>query len=184
MAAGHGHRGLSTAWLIGCLALLAGCTSFGTTPRVGVDGDARWAVLPIENLSGTPLAGRRAASLLESHLRRRGVSRVARLETDEPLELVALLETVDERGAARERARLAGYRYALGGTVHEWQYRAAPDREPVVGLGLQLEDLATGEVIWSSHASKGGWGTAHLSGVADDVVDTLLDRVRVLRDAP
>jgi len=41
--------------------------------RVIVSSAENWALLPIVNLSKTPLAGNRAAALVETHLRARGV---------------------------------------------------------------------------------------------------------------
>ena len=59
------------------LPLLAGCKSITTTPTVVADSGQRWALLPIENLSVTPLAGARASNMVETQLRRRGVALLA-----------------------------------------------------------------------------------------------------------
>lgn len=175
-AAGLRALVLATSLLLGACATL---TSSGPVPA---DGAASWALLPIENLSDTPLAGRRAAALVETRLRARGVERLARVDRVGRLDLVALLDDGASRDDALARARDAGHRYAVLGTVHEWRYKRAPDGDPVVGLSLSLVDVASGDVLWQGSAARSGWGGASLSGVADRVVAELLGEVRIARD--
>lgn len=164
------------------LALCA-CTAPGGG-RLSVDAAAGWAVLPIENLSSTPLAGRQAAILLEGRLRELGADPVERLGAAEPATLAALLQPDDGQTAARARAVAARHRYALSGSVHEWHYKSAPDLEPVVGLSLRLEDLKTGQVLWQGSGARTGWGRASLSATAERAVDRLLDELHIAIDTP
>ena len=146
---------------------------------VRTDGLAGWAVLPLQNLSGTALAAEQAAALIETRLRRRGVEPLVRTAPAGAPGLAALLAVRDEREPAREIARARGLRYALGGSVHEWHYKGAPDREAVVGLSLSLEDLESGRVLWQASASRTGWGRASLSSVGERVVAALLDELAI-----
>ena len=173
------------ALLVAVSVALGACGTLTSTGRVPADAGASWALLPMDNLSSTPLAGRKAASLVETRLRARGVTRVSRVEPATPaggLGLVALLDDATNRDEALARARREGFRYAVAGTVHEWHYKGAPDREPVVGLGLSLIDAVDGAVLWQGSASRSGWGNASLSSVADRLVGELLDEVNVRFD--
>jgi len=179
---------LFTAVLLLASVVLGGCGTVTSTGRVPADPGASWALLPIDNLSSTPLAGRKAATLVETRLRARGVTRVSHVEArsdggDAGLALVALIDDGANRDAALVRARANGHRYAMTGTVHEWHYKSAPDREPVVGLNLSLIDVSDGQVMWQGSASRSGWGNASLSAVADRVVGELLGDVALQLDA-
>lgn len=169
-------------WLLLLAAAAAGgCGTLTSTDRVTADASVPWAVLTIENLSSTPMAGRSAASLVETGLRTRGVSRVASYRSPDETTLVALLDDRARRDEGESWARQGDYRYMLSGTVHEWRYKRAPEREPVVGLTLTLADVETGEVLWQGSASRSGWGSAGLSSVADRVVRDLLGELRLQR---
>jgi len=173
------RRPATHALLLAASLLLAACGTLTSSGTVPAEANASWALLPIDNLSSTPLAGRKALALVETRLRTEGVTRIANVEPETGLGLVALLDDAAHRDEALRRARASGHRYAVGGTVHEWQYRSAPDREPVVGLSLTLVEVGSGRVLWQGSAARSGWGNASLSSVADKVVATLLDEVRI-----
>ncbi len=159
--------------------VFSGCSTTSTTQPVRVDANASWALLPITNLSTTPRAGHKALSMVENILRTRGVSSIDWYQPEPALSLVALLDNAAELDKSLRWAKSQGYRYGLTGTVHEWHYKAGPDKEPVVGLSLKLVDLASEEVIWQSVNSKTGWGYTSLSGVAGKTIDAMLKRIRV-----
>jgi len=168
--------------MLGCIAALGACTatpSLRGSSRVTVDGRAGWAVLPLRNLSSTPLAGHQASALIQTRLHGRGVAPLASVPDVVRPTLAALLADRDDGEAARDAARNAGHRYALGGSVHEWQYKGAPDREPVVGVSLRLEDLLTGQVLWQASEARTGWGRASLSTIGDRVIADLLAELRI-----
>ena len=163
------------------LCLLTACASVTGGPPVRVDGDLRWTLLPFENLSTTPRAGDQARALVESALRERGLRHLETPPASRPDALAELLDPAPRLAAARAQARRSGARYAVGGVVHEWHYRRAPDAEPAVGLSLRLIDLASGETLWQGSAARGGWGYASLSGTGARAVDALLDSLRIER---
>jgi len=170
------------ALLVLCLCTLGGCGLSGNrhaSAPIEADGRAGWALLALQNLSATPLAGQQAAALIETRLRRRGVAPLVRLDDEARPTLAALLADPDGGEAARASARARGLRYALAGSVHEWHYKAAPDREAVVGLSLRLEDLDSGQVLWQATASRTGWGRASLSSTGERVVATLLSELDI-----
>ena len=87
---------LLTALLL-AVAVLGGCGTMTSTAPVSVRADAVWALLPIDNLSSTPLAGRAAVALVETRLRALGVEEVAPLVDEERATLVDLLDAGPSR---------------------------------------------------------------------------------------
>jgi len=168
------------------LLLLSSCKSLTTTPVVVADSAQRWALLPIRNLSTTPLAGERVSNLLETELRRRGVTMLGiyqDLASSKESDLASLLDSSIELEKAREWARTNGYRYALTGTVNEWHYKTGTDKEPAVGLNLKLIDLPTGLVLWQGTGSRTGWGYANLARIGEKVTNDLVTRLSIQRQS-
>ena len=165
--------------LVFAVIILSACSSITSTPRVTLDINDRWALLPISNLSETAQADAQALSMIETQLRAKGVASV---DTYAPIRQVSLRELLDpnkEMVQARDWAMRTGYRYGLSGTIHEWQYKAGADREPVVGMSLKLIDLYTGDVAWQANAARTGWGYASLPSVADTVIRDLLAQIQL-----
>lgn len=170
-----------TLWLV--IPYLTACSTFTSRSQVSAAAGESWIVLPVNNLSNTPLAGESAVSMIETRLRSRGVQQLAVYQPTEKLTLASVLSTTNDLSAAKVWAKERGYRYAITGTVHEWQYKNGTDKEPVVGMSLKLFELGlTGgvdKVIWQASAAKTGWGFANLSGVADVVIQKLLKQVNI-----
>ena len=168
------------------LPLLAGCKSITTTPTVVADSGQRWALLPIENLSVTPLAGARASNMVETQLRRRGVALLANYAdsaTSAQQDLATLLNSRAEMERAKQWARSNGYRYAVTGSVNEWHYKTGTDKEPAVGLNLKVIDLPTGLVIWQGTGSRTGWGYSNLARIGEKVANDLVSEMSIERQS-
>ncbi|RTK98054.1 MAG: penicillin-binding protein activator LpoB, partial [Neisseriaceae bacterium] len=59
--------------------LLSACTTLNTSaPKVALEKEAQWALLPILNQTETPQAGLRAEALMEASLRNAGISQLQR----------------------------------------------------------------------------------------------------------
>ena len=170
------------ASLLLAVAVLGGCGTMSSTAPVSVRSDAAWALLPIDNLSSTPLAGRAALGLVETRLRARGVARLALPPEAQRAALIDLLDARPSREENLHRVRAEGARYALGGTVHEWHYKSAPGREPVVGMSLTLLEVAGGRVLWQGSAARSGWREGSLTELADRLIGELLEAIRMRGD--
>jgi TolB-like protein len=155
-------------------ALLAtACTTIDVAPAAGLDRTMRWAVLPLANHTETPLAGQRAAAIVEGVLRARGIPDLVRPPAS--LGAESLFEPQDAQATEKGLAwtRTNGVRYAVTGTVSEWRYKVGVDGEPAVGLTLQVVDLATNKVVWSASGGRSGWSREALSAVAQKLVRDL-----------
>lgn len=168
------------------MPLLAGCKSITSTPTVVADSGQRWALLPIENLSLTPLAGARASNMVETQLRRRGVALLANYAdsaASAEQNLATLLNSRAEMERAQQWARSNGYRYAVTGSVNEWHYKTGTDKEPAVGLNLKVIDLPTGLVIWQGTGSRTGWGYSNLARIGEKVANDLVSKISIKRQS-
>lgn len=157
------------------LLLLAACSTLDTAPRVSVDRNTEWVLLPFVNTTETPLAGQRAEAVISGLAQSLGITRLQaypqKLRDDSLFE--AGQGKTQEQALAWAHDR--GARYALGGTVQEWRYKVGVDGEPAVGLTLQITDLSTGQVIWSGAGARSGWSREPLAGVAQKLTRQLLE---------
>lgn len=170
---------MRTVWVAFLALLLVACSSVTSTPAVSIASTERMVILPLTNLSTTPLAGEQVMTIAESTLRSRGVMELATYAPEQATGLAALLATSSTNQSANTWAREAGFDLALSGTVHEWQYKSGPDREPSVAISLRLTDIKSNQVIWQATSAKAGWGFSSLSTVGQKLVKDLLTNVRI-----
>lgn len=157
--------------------LLSACETLTSSNRVIVSSAEKWALLPVVNLSNTPLAGNRARALVETHLRSRGVKNLE-VYIPEPSESVlALLDEPGQLQTAKNWASDNGFRYGITGDVHEWQYKNGLDNEPSVAMTLKFVDLETDEVVWLATGARTGWGYSNLSRTASKTIDEMFAKV-------
>jgi len=169
--------------LVLCSTLLTACETMTSSNRVIVSSAEKWALLPISNLSKTPMAGSRASTLVETHLRSRGVKELEVYRAPGDQSLAALLDEAGQLETAKEWALRNNFRYGITGHVQEWSYKNGLDNEPSVGISLKFVDLETDEVMWLANATRTGWGYSNLSSTASKTIDELLTQVQFRNDA-
>ena len=158
--------------------LVSACETLTSSNRVIVSSAEKWALLPVVNLSNTPLAGSRARALVETHLRSRGVKNLEVYQAEPGQSVLALLDEPGQLNDAKNWAIDNGYRYGITGDVHEWQYKNGLDNEPSVAMTLKFVDLETDEVVWVATAARTGWGYSNLSGTASKTIDEMFAKVK------
>lgn len=153
--------------------LLAACASVNSTQAPAIAGTDAIVVLPIVNYTETPQAGLRAEAIAESLLKANGAN-VKRYPATISQE--TLFEPAERQAVTRglEWARGERARYALTGSVQEWRYKVGVDGEPAVGVTLQLLDVQTGNVVWTSTGNRTGWSRSSVSGVAQSLLESML----------
>jgi len=159
-------------------ALLSACQTITSSNRVIVSSAENWALLPITNLSTTPLAGNRASALVETHLRARGVKNLEVYKAPANQSVIALLDEAGQLNDAKQWAIQNGFRYGITGDVQEWSYKNGLDNEPSIGMTLKFVDLQSEEVLWTASATRTGWGYSNLSSTANKTIGELLARVK------
>lgn len=117
------------------------------------------AVIPFQNHTNYPNAGRIAADLMATELYERGVFQLQ--EPSETLRALAQLnldpDNLTSVAAARQAAGLLEVDAVIVGSVSEFGYQQGLREEPVVGLNARMVDGGNGTVLWaSSHSALGG----------------------------
>lgn len=157
-----GFRGMGCAAL--AVVALAGCAKVHKS-EYRASGDAlssvkSTAVLPLENLTAMPDAGRVVADVLSTELAARSLNVVDRGKSEASLSSVNLVPgaTVDRLTAMR-LGEILGVDTVLYGSVSE-AHEADPGRgtsKAVVGLSLRLVDVKTGaHLLAGSYTASSG----------------------------
>ncbi|MCJ0765429.1 penicillin-binding protein activator LpoB [Variovorax terrae] len=167
-------------------ALLAGCGSLspggaaGRAPMEQAIAPAdKVAMLPIANFTDVPQAGLRAEALLESALRQAGLRQL--VVYPPALNPETLFEPGERKAQAEAEkwARAQGMRYTISGAVNEWRYKVGVDGEPAVGLMLQVRDLKTDQVVYSTAGGRTGWSREALAAVGQKLTAELVSGIRI-----
>ena len=165
--------------LLAFVGLFLACGSTNTSVvRAGpVKITARWVILPVVNNSETPQAGERVEAMLDTVLRKNGVSTLDKYPA--PKEDDTHLVTSDRQRyeAALEWARNAKYDYAIGGSVEEWRYKSGLDAEPAIGVSMRILELSTGRVLWAATGTKTGGLSENTSATALKLLDAMMQEL-------
>ena len=173
-------------------AILAGCGVFtsgsATTGRAAMEqtigpGD-KVAMLPVANFTDVPQAGLRVEALLEPSLRQAGLRQLAVYPPE--LNPETLFEPGERKAQAEAEkwARGQGMRYVVSAAVNEWRYKVGVDGEPAVGLMVQVKDLTTGRVVYSSAGGRTGGSRESLAAVGQQLAAELVAGIRVEQASP
>lgn len=164
----------------GLALLLSGCAGINThtakpLPR---NKNVAWAVLPFANNTETPMANARAAAFAAGILQSDGRKVVGSLPISVRTEAILGGDWKKEYARAIGAARSDGARYAVAGSVDEWNYRAGINAEPEISMTLWVVDVATGRVVWSGvgSADGGSLGRGGTGAVAQRLIQRLLGR--------
>lgn len=161
-----------------CVGLLTACAVHDIPDEdLSFNAQQRWVMLPVLNYSGEPRAGERAEAMIGTLLQIKGVHKLStypNMVSDDGL------PELNERVRLKQAvawAKSQGFLYGFSGTINEWRYKSGLDAEPAVGFTLQLIEIRTGNVIWSSSGARSGWGRESLSGNAQKVLRNLVDSI-------
>jgi hypothetical protein len=136
-------------------------------------------LLPFGDYGETPQAGERAEELASSLMRVRWNLDLVRYPVTK--ESTALVD-LDERQryeSALLWAREQGFVYGLAGSVQEWRYRSGSEGEAAVGLSLRVINIKTGRPEWLATASRSGFGSQTVSGIAERLVRTMVGQIQL-----
>ena len=162
-----------------CLACACSTTVKNVQQTAPLRPNARWVMLPAANYAETPQAGERLEALLDTVLRKDGITA---LDQYPPLKEDDSHLVMSDRQRYQESlawAQQQHFDYAVAGSVEEWRYKSGLDGEPAVGLTVQVIELATNRVVWSASGTRTGNGGDNASGTALQLIDTLLQDLRV-----
>ncbi|BDG09222.1 GNA1162 family protein [Anaeromyxobacter paludicola] len=181
---------LAVPWLL--LALLAGCAKHRPyhDPNMDFSGVKTVAVMPFWNLTQNQQSADRVREVFSNALlSTRAVYVMPNGEVARAISRVGL--TSSSSPTAEEMAKLCPMLKAdavITGVVKEYgEVRATSAVSNVVSVGVQMQECATGKVVWAATSTKGGvtWaarllgtgGGEPLNDVTEDAVDDLLRKL-------
>ena len=169
----------SAALLSACGSLTTGGSSGRTAMVLTIATADKVAMLPVANFTDVPQAGLRVEALLESALRQSGIRQL--VVYPPALNPETLFEPGERKAQAEAEkwAKAQGMRYVVTAAVNEWRYKVGVDGEPAVGLMLQVKDLSSDQVVYSSAGGRTGGSRQALSAVGLQLTTDLVSGIRV-----
>ena len=134
--------------------------------------DKKYAISSFWNYTETPMAGLRAASIVESVLAKNSVILSSLVAGSEEMEVTK--SKAEFIKAKKEAAKRLGAEYLIMGNVQEWRYKTGIDGEPVVSFSLSLINLNTDKVVFNAVGAKSAWGHKSIGIVAQEIAQELI----------
>lgn len=156
--------------------LITACTAINSSHRVQTAPNARWGIATFANNTEVPQAGNRATSITAGILRARGL-RLLPVYTSNTscAKLIVCPNKTTTIEEVLSWARGRHLQYVMMGAVNEWDYKVGLDGEPIAGVALQVYQVQTGHLIWSSVGSKIGNSRSGLAVIAQNMLIEMLN---------
>jgi len=154
------------------LFLLQGCSSVMNKKQVTLPQHKLYAIGSFWNYTETPMAGLRAASIVEGVMAQHNINISSMVGSSDQLEKseskLSFLQN------AKKQALQAKANYLITGDVQEWRYKTGIDGEPVVSYSIKIIDLNSDQIVFSAIAAKSGWGHKSIGVVAQEIAQELI----------
>jgi len=160
--------------LILSLWLLTSCSSMINRQNLELPLDKKYALASFWNYTETPMAGLRAASIVESVLAKNSVTLNSLVAGSDEME--STKSKRDFLKSKKEEAKLLGAEYLIMGNVQEWRYKTGIDGEPVVSFSIYIIDLKRDKVVFNGVGAKSAWGHKSIGIVAQEIAQELIPK--------
>ena len=160
--------------LIFSLFLLTSCSSIINKQNVELPLNQKYAIASFWNYTETPMAGLRAATIVESVLAKHSVSLSSLIAGSDEMLLAKSKKVFLE--AKKAEAKALGSHYLIMGNVQEWRYKTGIDGEPVVSFSISVIDLQNDTVVFDGVGAKSAWGHNSIGVVAQEIAQELLPK--------
>lgn len=172
-------KGLGVFAIISLL-IIAACTKISTTQIVQTAPGSRWGIATFTNNTEVPQAGFRAMNITAGILRAKGVKYLAVYPNNANCsKLIVCPNSSPSVESVLAWARHKRISYVMMGAVNEWDYKVGLDGEPIAGVSLQLYNVKTGAMIWSSVGSKIGSSRSGLAVIAQVLLTEMLKCLKI-----
>lgn len=165
--------GLSILVIIGML-MGSGCTRINSSQMVQTAPNSRWGMAVFANNTEIPQAGYRAMNITAGVLRSKGIQYIGFYPATKCSKLIVCPNNVPAIEKVLAWARHKHIQYVMMGAVNEWDYKVGLDGEPTAGVSLQLYNVQSGTLIWSSVGSKIGTSRSGLAVIAQNLISEML----------
>lgn len=157
--------------------LLFGCSTLSVPQSPPISLEQPIALLPLANLSQTPLAGVKVEQTLLSILHERQIPNRAFPRRRQ----LTLSDILSEEGDKDQQVKWLGqhqFDYVLSGSVNEWGYSKGLAGDPSISITLVIYRAdRPEEVLWRATGSKVGLGYKNLSSLSQEILLELLKGV-------
>ncbi|MBU1668888.1 hypothetical protein KKC13_10765 [bacterium] len=150
------------------------CSSMINKKSVQLPLTKKYAISSFWNYTETPMAGLRAASIVESVLSEKNILLFSLIDGSDEIELSST--KTDFLTRKIDAAKSMGADYLITGNVQEWRYKTGIDGEPVVSYSIKVLDLKQNSVVFNAVGAKSGWGHKSIGVVAQEIAENIAPR--------
>ncbi|MGD9153409.1 MAG: penicillin-binding protein activator LpoB [Gammaproteobacteria bacterium] len=159
--------------------LLGGCTATKINRSIyaqPLSPYCKWGVVPLANYTQSPQVGEKAAAITAGLLKAYGINNVVVYHRPGSCKTVLTCpHQIMSNYQMRLWARKAGVKYVMTGAVNEWRYKVGLDGEPAVSLTLNVIDVRSGKMVWSTVGSKVGGSRESIGVIAHELINGMLN---------
>jgi TolB-like protein len=158
--------------LLSSLFIFTACSSIIHKKATLLPTNKIYAIASFWNYTETPMAGLRAASIVESVLSQKNISLHSLIDGSDDV----LLKEGKQKlfNLQKEQAKSMGANYLITGNVQEWQYKIGIDAEPVVSYTIKVIDLRDNAIVFNAVGAKSAWGHKSIGVVAQEIAKELI----------
>ena len=154
------------------LFIFTACSSIIHKKVTLLPNDKTYAITSFWNYTETPMAGLRAASIVESVLSQKNIVIHSLIAGSDDVALKEGKQTLFT--LQQKQAKALGASYLIIGNVQEWQYKVGIDAEPVVSYTIKVIDLSNNAIVFNGVGAKSAWGHKSIGVVAQEIAKELI----------
>ena len=156
------------------LLLFTACSSIVHKKVTALASNKTYAITSFWNYTETPMAGLRAASIVESVLSQENITLHSLIDDSDDIALKQGKQKLFK--LQKEQAKAMGVDYLITGNVQEWQYKTGIDAEPVVSYSIKVIDLSSNAIVFNGVGAKSAWGHKSIGVVAQEIAKDLIPK--------
>jgi len=166
---------------IASLCLVVGCTTINSSKQtVQIHYSSSVGFASFANNTEVPQAASRAVNVASGVLRSKGLNDIFVYQSKTSCnQLVVCPNANPSLGEFLRWAQENNLDLLITGSVNEWEYKVGLDGEPVAAVSLQLYDVSSGAMIWSSVGSKIGTTHAGLANTAQALIRDMFYSLKI-----
>ncbi len=159
-------------FLITIIPIFTACSTLIHAKHTPLPHNKTYAIAAFWNYTQTPMAGLRAASIVESVLAQKNITLHSLIDTTDTVEQKKTKQ--EHFNLQKEQALALKANYLITGNVQEWQYKTGIDAEPVVSYTIKVIDLSSNAIVFNAVGAKSAWGYKSIGVVAQEIAKELI----------
>ena len=133
--------------------------------------DKKYAISSFWNYTETPMAGLRAATIVEGVLAQKNITALSLIGGGDEMGLSTTKKSFLIK--KMKEAKAVGADYLIVGNVQEWRYKTGIDGEPVVSYSIKVINLQENATVFNGVGAKSAWGHKSIGMVAQEIAKDL-----------